>query len=219
MYDVDIPSGYGDVKAISTRWAGVNFRSRLEARWAAFFDLCGWRWEYEPEYLYDWLPDFALYPDGDGRRILVEVKPEGVVDLWLLKRRMVRAVQDKPNDLLLLVGQPHECDAEIYERPQHHGEDLLGRPYAEAVADGQWRPWLRPGGRERGLMARELVRTGGELGERWERIARNVRRSSTGPIHILNKPDVSGPPVRRNQRAPLADILRRCWARVRKMLG
>jgi hypothetical protein len=33
---------------IVTEYAGARFRSRLEARWAAFFDLCGWRWEYEP---------------------------------------------------------------------------------------------------------------------------------------------------------------------------
>ena len=30
------------IKAIPTTYAGVRFRSRLEARWAAFFDLCGW---------------------------------------------------------------------------------------------------------------------------------------------------------------------------------
>ena len=32
-----------------TTYADVKFRSRLEARWAAFFDLAGWRWEYERE--------------------------------------------------------------------------------------------------------------------------------------------------------------------------
>jgi hypothetical protein len=31
-----------------TRYNGVNFRSRLEAKWAAFFDLAGWSWEYQP---------------------------------------------------------------------------------------------------------------------------------------------------------------------------
>ncbi|MEA2669684.1 MAG: hypothetical protein QOJ33_2618, partial [Chloroflexota bacterium] len=30
--------------AIPTTYDGVNFRSRLEAKWAAFFDLLGWRW-------------------------------------------------------------------------------------------------------------------------------------------------------------------------------
>lgn len=61
-----------DIKAIPTRYAGVNFRSRLEARWAAFFDLCGWKWEYEPFDLEGWCPDFLL---KGKRRALIEVKP------------------------------------------------------------------------------------------------------------------------------------------------
>jgi hypothetical protein len=44
--------------AIPTRYGGVQFRSRLEARWAAFFDLAGWRWQYEPIDLAGWIPDF-----------------------------------------------------------------------------------------------------------------------------------------------------------------
>lgn len=28
--------------AIPTTYADVQMRSRLEAKWAAFFDLCGW---------------------------------------------------------------------------------------------------------------------------------------------------------------------------------
>ena len=34
---------------IGTRYAGCHFRSRLEARWAVFFDALGVRWEYERE--------------------------------------------------------------------------------------------------------------------------------------------------------------------------
>lgn len=37
------------IKAIQTRYKGYNFRSRLEARWAVFFDALGIKWEYEPE--------------------------------------------------------------------------------------------------------------------------------------------------------------------------
>lgn len=62
-----------EVRAIPTRYAGVQFRSRLEARWAAFFDLLGWPWEYEPIDLAGYIPDFALRT-GDGS-FLVEVKP------------------------------------------------------------------------------------------------------------------------------------------------
>lgn len=37
------------MKPIETRYAGCRFRSRLEARWAVFFDTLGVKWLYEPE--------------------------------------------------------------------------------------------------------------------------------------------------------------------------
>ena len=69
------------LKAINTEYKGYRFRSRLEARWAVFFDACGVEWEYEPEG-YDlgdgiyYLPDFLLH-DVAGRvggDLYVEVK-------------------------------------------------------------------------------------------------------------------------------------------------
>lgn len=62
-----------DYKARPTTYAGVRFRSRLEARWAAFFDLCGWRWEYEPVDLAGWVPDFVLHMPLAS--VYCEVKP------------------------------------------------------------------------------------------------------------------------------------------------
>lgn len=69
------------IKAIQTEYKGYLFRSRLEARWAVFFDACNVRWEYEPEgfelpngQLY--LPNFLLHGCG-GRcpeSLYVEVK-------------------------------------------------------------------------------------------------------------------------------------------------
>lgn len=57
---------------IPTEYAGVHFRSRLEATWARFFNLCGWQWDYEPIDLPGYIPDFVLYGE---RTILVDVKP------------------------------------------------------------------------------------------------------------------------------------------------
>lgn len=71
------------IKAIPTRYAGCHFRSRLEARWAVFFDALGIEWEYEPQgfncywrlnlddttfpYLPDfWLPDEHLWVEVKG---------------------------------------------------------------------------------------------------------------------------------------------------------
>ena len=62
-------TGY-DREAQATEYAGVRFRSRLEATWASFFDLTGIEWEYEPVRLDGWIPDFRLFG-----RFLCEVKP------------------------------------------------------------------------------------------------------------------------------------------------
>lgn len=39
---------------------GLQFRTRLEARWAAFFDLAGWEWHVNPVAVDDWAPDFRV---------------------------------------------------------------------------------------------------------------------------------------------------------------
>ncbi len=75
------------MKPIETVYKGYRFRSRLEARWAIFFDALGIEWEYEPEgfELDDgtyYLPDFKItspvrtrYPSPDTiPYIWVEVK-------------------------------------------------------------------------------------------------------------------------------------------------
>lgn len=50
------------MKPIQTRYGGCHFRSRLEARWAVFFDALNIRWEYEAEgYEYDRHPDVATW--------------------------------------------------------------------------------------------------------------------------------------------------------------
>lgn len=66
--------------AIQTEYAGHLFRSRLEARWAVFFDHAGIKWQYEFQGYeckgHRYLPDFYL-PDSND---FVEVKgdPEGL---------------------------------------------------------------------------------------------------------------------------------------------
>lgn len=62
------------IKVIPTRYSGIVFRSRTEARWAVFFDSVGLRWEYEPEgYI---LGDTAYLPDFLLRdiKLFIEVK-------------------------------------------------------------------------------------------------------------------------------------------------
>ena len=93
------------IRAIETRYAGCRFRSRLEARWAVFFDTMGVRWEYEPKGFVTeagpYLPDFLL-PD---LRLFVEVKGSypGQRDLDRCGE-IALACQKHGGDLIILVG-------------------------------------------------------------------------------------------------------------------
>lgn len=71
-----LPIGSESRRGIPTTYAGTRFRSRLEGRWAAFFDLIGWRWIYEPFDTANWIPDFLVQGDAP---FLVEV---GACELW-----------------------------------------------------------------------------------------------------------------------------------------
>lgn len=69
-----------EIKPIETVYNGYRFRSRLEARWAVFFDAIGIRYEYEHEgfervfgdgdiirYLPDfWFPEYNLFGEVKG---------------------------------------------------------------------------------------------------------------------------------------------------------
>jgi hypothetical protein len=55
---------------IPTTYRYNAMRSRLEARWAAFFDLIGWSWTYEPLDADGYIPDFLIHGDAP---FLVEV--------------------------------------------------------------------------------------------------------------------------------------------------
>ena len=65
------------IKAIQTRYKNCLFRSRVEARWAVFFDCAREPWEYEKEgfdlgdgelYLPDfWLPQLQLWVEIKGK--------------------------------------------------------------------------------------------------------------------------------------------------------
>lgn len=93
------------MNAIPTKYNGIQFRSRLEATWAAFFDLTRsidptFEWEYEPIDLKGYIPDFIL--SMYGRQIIVEVKPEMAYE-GLLKH--FKKIEDSGwNEDILVVG-------------------------------------------------------------------------------------------------------------------
>jgi hypothetical protein len=72
------------MKAIQTRYGGHHFRSRLEARWAVFFDSMEFDWDYEPEGFVlssgaHYLPDFRVV-SPQGHLHWYEIKPRHVVE-------------------------------------------------------------------------------------------------------------------------------------------
>ena len=99
------------IKAIQTEYNGIKFRSRLEAKWAVFFDTAKIRYEYEPEgyetedgerYLPDfYLPDFDLYVEvkrdtEDGRKEIIE-KCKSFIQ-WGGKIKAILILSDIPGD-------------------------------------------------------------------------------------------------------------------------
>ena len=77
------------IRAIPTEFDGIEYRSRLEARWGAFFTVLGWDFVYEPVDLVGWAPDFVIR--GDGGDTLVEVKPEITADVVAAFRGVIPA--------------------------------------------------------------------------------------------------------------------------------
>lgn len=115
------------MKAIQTRYGGCHFRSRLEARWAVFFDALGLKWEYEPEGfdLGDgvyYLPDFRI-TSPQGLTSWYEVKRKGHPPCEKMKRfghhhaEMTRLFGDcgRAYTFLTLAGDP----TDVFFNDQH----------------------------------------------------------------------------------------------------
>lgn len=103
------------IHAIPTVYSGVRFRSRLEARWAAFFDVVGWAWNYEPIDLHGWIPDFSIMTTGD--KLLVEVKPAADFDdasAQEAKRDIERCLYRQPYRALIVGLEPLTVDGLTY---------------------------------------------------------------------------------------------------------
>lgn len=93
------------IKAIETRYKGYRFRSRLEARWAVFFDALNLEWEYEKEgydlgdgtyYLPDfWLPELEIWYEVKGKLDWEEKKGQYVDWTYYISKELVLAEKFK----------------------------------------------------------------------------------------------------------------------------
>ncbi len=90
-------------RAIPTIYNHIQYRSRLEARWAAFFDLMNWKFTYEPFDLKTWSPDFKL-TTAAGTNFLVEVKPNELNNTTL--RLRIGEASNFSNNILLINESP-----------------------------------------------------------------------------------------------------------------
>lgn len=90
--------------AIPTTFADTNFRSRLEARWAAFFDLIGWKWTYEPLDAEGYIPDFLIHGE---QPFFIEVGPCITREDYLRKaEKPDRAAGSLGHDVLVVGVSP-----------------------------------------------------------------------------------------------------------------
>lgn len=121
-----------ELKAIETHYKGYRFRSRLEARWATFFDEMNIRWHYEYEgfVLRDgipYLPDFH-FPDFD---MWAEVKPYTLTPLE--REKCKRLCEFTQQEVLLLDDMPDFRPYTLfYWVPAGQQKDLTDTPAISA---------------------------------------------------------------------------------------
>lgn len=135
----DIKMKYS-INAIETEYNNYKFRSRLEARWASFFDLLGWKWEYEPIDFNGWIPDFVLY---GSESVYVEVKPVVKFPEEVVKKIESSGCENEA----LIVGETFPlpmdgyCDQPFIGWLMELSKDMSGeisRCWSEAVM-GKWK--------------------------------------------------------------------------------
>lgn len=142
------------MKAIDTEYHDYKFRSRLEARWAVFFDACGVKWEYEPEgfdlgdgiyYLPDFLLHDVLFRDSDiPHDLWVEVKGQMTADdakkiIKFASNHWVESEDDFiiDNPTLIVTNIPDGDDVTYFMRNLAYGGDEP-YPFNFALIDGDY---------------------------------------------------------------------------------
>lgn len=117
------------LQAIETEYKGYLMRSRLEARWAVFFDAFGIKWAYEDEgYKLPsgyYLPDF-VFIDLD---IIIEIKPKYPTEEEIQKCRELARFRN----VIIIYGRPWPDEYKIMKFENHDGyiDVLDGYIFAE----------------------------------------------------------------------------------------
>lgn len=144
------------IKPIETKYNGFRFRSRLEARWAIFFDMIGLKYEYEVEGFemngIRYLPDFYI-PSLD-RWFEIKAKPLSEYEM----KKCEEFCFNKDNENIkfsVLVGSPEAVKIDafagimeyVWEWPSekypenvrfHAPEELSEKEYYSRFIRGLW---------------------------------------------------------------------------------
>lgn len=93
-----------DIRPIETEYNGYRFRSRIEARWAVFFDALGISYQYEPEGFE--LPDGSRYlPDFYLPQVQFRFGP--IIGVWFeVKGKATEADTSKIEAFARAIKQP-----------------------------------------------------------------------------------------------------------------
>lgn len=124
---IDFSASIRSMNPINTEYDGYWFRSRLEARWAVFFDEVGIDWSYEVQGFrlrredgrgrVKYLPDFYLQgletPWEDYTRAWAEVK--GVMKKKDEQKCKSLAIESE-SPVLLLQGDPVDEEITLYRK-------------------------------------------------------------------------------------------------------
>jgi hypothetical protein len=120
------------IKAITTHYKGYKFRSRLEARWAVYFDSLGIKWEYELEgfefkdgtkYLPDfWLPEIKMFAEVKA----IELNEKEKYKCEILAK-------ESGHGVFMLIGVPERkayyaiyCDVDVIGEPMKDSSGETG---------------------------------------------------------------------------------------------
>lgn len=105
------------MKAIPTIYGGIQFRSRLEVKWAMFFDQLGEAWDYEAEGYTNggqrYLPDFwmpSVWHRGKRKGLFFEVKPSSPIASEVDKAVMLACGSGKP--VIVVAASPRGASPE-----------------------------------------------------------------------------------------------------------
>ena len=88
------------MNAIASMFGGIQYRSRLEARWAAFMHNIGWEHTYEPIDGDGYIPDFLVH---GANPFFVEVKPAATKREFVVEQEKVeKGVRGLGRDIVIV---------------------------------------------------------------------------------------------------------------------